>query len=104
MVGTLSFGQILSDDFNYTDGALLTANGWTANSSAGTNAIDVGTSNGLTYAGYSGTTGFTGVAVGNAARLDNTGEDVNKTFAADVTTGTLYYSFLLNVTDATVFT
>ena len=102
LFGTLSFGQILSDDFNYTDGALLTANGWTANSSAGTNAIDVGTSNGLTYAGYSGTTGFTGVAVGNAARLDNTGEDVNKTFAADVTTGTLYYSFLLNVTDATI--
>lgn len=100
-VSTLSFGQILSEDFNYADGALLTANGWTATSGAGTNAIDVGTSNGLTYAGYSGTTGFTGVVVGNAARLDNTGEDLTKTFAADVTTGTLYYSFLLNVTDAT---
>lgn len=100
-VSTLSFGQILSEDFNYADGALLTANGWTATSAAGNQAIDVGTSNGLTYAGYSGTTGFTGVVVGNAARLDNTGEDLTKTFAADVTTGTLYYSFLLNVTDAT---
>ena len=101
-LSTISFGQILSDDFNYADGASLSANGWTATSAGGTNAIDVGTSNGLTYAGYSGTTGFTGVVVGNAARLDNTGEDLKKTFAADVTTGTIYYSFLLKVTDATI--
>jgi len=100
MVCSLSFGQILSDDFNYTDGALLTANGWTV-SSAGTNSMDVGASNGLTYTDYSGTTGFTGVVVGNAVKVDNTGEDLTKSFAADVTSGTLYYSFLLNVTDAT---
>lgn len=100
-LSTISFAQILSEDFNYADGTLLSANGWTATSAGGTNSIDVGTSNGLTYVGYSGTTGFTGVVVGNAARLDNTGEDLTKTFAADVTTGTLYYSFLLNVTDAT---
>lgn len=96
LITTLSFGQILSDDFNYTDGALLSANGWTAFSGAGTQAVDVGTSNGLTYAGYSGTGGFTGVVTGNAARLDNTGEDVNRTFTA-VTSGSLYYSFLINV-------
>ena len=30
VVSTLSFGQILSEDFNYADGALLTENGWTA--------------------------------------------------------------------------
>jgi hypothetical protein len=100
MVCSLSFGQILSDDFNYTDNALLTANGWTV-SSAGTNSMDVGASNGLTYTDYSGTTGFTGVVVGNAVKVDNTGEDLTKSFAADVTSGTLYYSFLLNVTDAT---
>jgi len=99
-VSTLSFGQILSEDFNYADGALLTANGWTAFSGAGTNALDVGTSNGLTYTGYSGTTGITGAVVGNAARLDNTGEDAQKTFTA-VTSGSLYYSFLINVTDGT---
>lgn len=97
MVGTLSFGQILSDDFNYTDGALLTANGWTVLNAGGTQAIDVGTSNGLTYAGYSGTTGFTGVAVGNAAKLDNTGEDLYKNFSAAVTSGSLYYTFLVNI-------
>lgn len=98
VVTSVSFGQIFSDDLNYPDGALLTANGWTAHSGAGNNAIDVGTSNGLTYTDYSGLTGFTAAAVGNAALLDNTGEDVNKTFAAPVTTGTLYYTFLVNVT------
>ena len=97
---SLSFGQILSEDFNYADNALLTANGWTV-SSAGTNSMDVGASNGLTYTGYSGTTGFTGAVVGNAVKVDNTGEDLTKSFAADVTSGTLYYSFLLNVSDAT---
>jgi len=96
-VSTLSFGQILSDDFNYTDGALLSGNGWTVHSGT-TNAIDVGTSNGLTYADYSGITGFTGAVVGNAARLDQNGEDVNRAFAAPVTSGDLYVSFLVNVT------
>lgn len=98
VVTSVSFGQIFSDDLNYPDAALLTANGWTAHSGAGNNAIDVGASNGLTYTDYSGLTGFTAAAVGNAALLDNTGEDVNKTFAAPVTTGTLYYTFLVNVT------
>ncbi|WP_445717075.1 T9SS type A sorting domain-containing protein [Flavobacterium sp.] len=100
-VSTLSFGQIFSDDFNYPDADLLTANGWVAHSAGGTQAIDVGASNGLTYADYSGITGFTGAIEGNAAMLDNTGEDVNKSFAADVTTGSLYFTFLLNVSSAT---
>lgn len=98
-VSTLSFGQILSDDFNYTDGALLTDNGWTSFSGGTTEAIDVGTSNGLTYTGYSGLAGFTSAIEGNAARLDQTGQDVQKTFTP-ITTGTIYYSFLINV-DAT---
>jgi hypothetical protein len=101
VIASTSFGQqILSEDFNYPDSALLTGNGWTAHSGAGTNAVDVGVSNGLTYTGYSGLTGFTAAAVGNAARLDNTGEDVNKAFAAPVTSGSLYYSFMINVTTA----
>ncbi|WP_445718731.1 T9SS type A sorting domain-containing protein [Flavobacterium sp.] len=100
-VSTLSFGQIFSDDFNYPDADLLTANGWTAHSGSGTQAIDVGASNGLIYADYSGITGFTGAVEGNAAMLDNNGEDVNKSFTADVTTGSLYYTFLLNVSSAT---
>lgn len=90
-VSTLSFGQVLTEDFNYPDNAVLTANGWSAHSGAGTNAVDVGASNGLTYAGYN-------TAANNAARLDNTGEDINKPFAAAVTSGSLYFSFLVNVT------
>jgi hypothetical protein len=97
---TLSFGQLLSDNFNYTDNALLTANGWTAHSGSGTQAIDVGTSNGLTYTGYSGLTGFTAAEIGNAVRLDNNGEDVNRAFTAPITSGDLYVSFLVNVTTA----
>jgi hypothetical protein len=96
----ISFGQVFSDDFNYADGALLTANGWTAHSSATTAPIDVGTSNGLNYTGYSETTGFTASAIGNAARLDNTGQDVNKAFSTPITSGDLYVSFLVNVTTA----
>jgi hypothetical protein len=95
---TVSFGQVFSDNLNYADNSLLTANGWTAHSGAGTNSIDVGTSNGLTYNGYSGLTGVSASAVGNAAKLDNTGEDVNKLFGTPVTSGTLYFSFLVNVT------
>ncbi|UMY66677.1 MULTISPECIES: T9SS type A sorting domain-containing protein [unclassified Flavobacterium] len=95
------FAQVFTDDLNYADGALLTDNGWTAHNAAGTNAVTVGASNGLSYAGYSGVSGFTGSAEGNAALVDNTGEDVNKVFAAPVTSGTLYYSFLVNVTAAT---
>jgi hypothetical protein len=96
---TLTFAQVFNDNLNYTDGALLTANGWTAHSGT-TNFIDVGASNGLTYDGYSGTGGISGSEIGNAALLDNTGEDVNKPFAAPVTSGSLYYSFLVNVSSA----
>lgn len=94
---SLTFAQVFNDNLNYADGALLTANGWTAHSGT-TNFIDVGASNGLTYAGYSGVSGVSGSEPGNAALLDNTGEDVNKQFATPVTSGSLYYSFLINVT------
>lgn len=104
LVSTLSFAQTthLNDAFNYADNTLLTANGWTAHSGAGTQAIDVGASNGLTYAGYNdGVSSITGATAGNAAKVDNNGEDVNKVFTNPVTTGnTVYLSFLLNVANA----
>jgi hypothetical protein len=100
---TLSFGQVLSDDFNYTDNTLLTDNGWTGFSGGTTEAVDVGASNGLTYAGYSGVTGITGAVEGNAARLDQTGQDVQRTFTS-ITSGTIYYSFLINVDAANAAT
>jgi len=91
---------VTSDNFNYTDNSLLTANGWVAHSGAGTAPIAVGTSNGLSYAGYSGVSGVTGVIEGNAAKLVATGEDDSKTFTA-ITSGTLYFSFLTKVTTGT---
>ena len=94
---TVSFGQVFTDNLNYPDNALLTSNGWTAHNGAGTNSPNVGVSNGLTYTGYSGLGGVSASAVGNAAQLDNTGEDVNKLFTTPVTSGTLYYSFFYGV-------
>lgn len=82
------FGQLLTEDFSYTAGQLITANGWTAHST-GANPITV-TTPGLTYAGHPGS------GVGNAVTMANTGEDDNRTFTA-VTSGSVYMSFLVNL-------
>ena len=99
VVSSVTFGQVFTDNFNYADNSLLTDNGWALTGTSVIEPIDVGTSNGLLYTGYNTT-------VGNAARLDNNGQDLNKVFTAPVTTGTLYYSFLVNVAsgDAGYFT
>jgi hypothetical protein len=95
-----ALGQIITlDNFNYSDNSLLSANGWVVHSGT-TNPIAVGASNGLTYTGYSGLAGVTGVVEGNAAKLVNTGEDVSLLFTT-VSSGTIYYSFLVNVTTGT---
>lgn len=83
--GSLS-SQLLVENFDYTIGSLLTANGWSAHSGAGTQAIDV--VSGLEFAGYAGS------GIGGAANLDNNGEDVHKTFAQQ-TSGTIYAAFLV---------
>jgi hypothetical protein len=85
--GSLS-AQLLVENFDYTIGSLLTANGWSAHSGAGTQAIDV--VSGLEFAGYAGS------GIGGAANLDNNGEDVYKTFTSQ-TSGVIYTSFMLNV-------
>lgn len=88
------------DDFNYTDNDLLMNHGWVAHSGAGTASVAVGESNGLTYAGYSGLSGVTGAIEGNAAKLIASGEDVSSVFAT-VSDGSIYFSHLVNVTNAT---
>ncbi len=80
--------QLLVEDFEYAAGSLLTANGWTAHSGAGTQAVDVTT--GLSFAGYKGSD------VGGAANLDNNGEDVNKVFTAQ-TSGTVYVAAIVKI-------
>lgn len=99
-MGTSAWGQLLTEDFSYTAGTLLTANGWSAHSGAGTNSETV-TSPGLTYGGHAGS------GVGNASSLAATGEDVNKTvatFPSGVTATNWYYSALVNLTSAQIAT
>lgn len=111
-VSTLSFGQVnyLNESFNYPDNTVLTVltspdptTGWIEHGGAGAQAIDVGASNGLLYAGYNdGVSSVTGFTAGNAAKVDNNGQDINKAFASAPASGSIiYFSFLLNVTNAT---
>lgn len=77
---------LFTENFDYPVGSLLTANGWTAHSGAGTNAQTVVVP-GLTYTGYE----LSGI--GNSSRFFTTGEDVNKNYDS-VTSGSVY-SFLM---------
>ena len=85
---------VFTEDFSYSAGALLTANGWASHSGAGISPI-AAVSPGLTYSGYVGS------GVGNASGIIATGEDVSRTFAVQ-TSGSVYTAFLVNLTDATV--
>jgi hypothetical protein len=85
------FGQaLLVENFDYASGSLLTANGWSAHSGAGTQPIDVIVP-GLSFTGYPSSN------IGGAAQVDNTGEDDNKVFSL-VNSGSVYCAFLINVT------
>jgi len=94
LIANVTSAQLLTEDFNYPAGQLITANGWTAHSAGGTNPITV-TAPGLTYTGHPGS------GVGNAVTMTTSGEDDNKAFTA-ITSGSAYFSFLVNVTSATV--
>ncbi|NMH28713.1 beta strand repeat-containing protein, partial [Flavobacterium silvaticum] len=91
--GMSSNGQVLlTDDFNYATGQLLTANGWTVLSGGTTQAIDATT--GLSFSGYGG------AVAGGAANLDNDGQDVNKAFTSQ-TSGVVYVSSVIQITAST---
>ncbi|QBN17616.1 T9SS type A sorting domain-containing protein [Flavobacterium nackdongense] len=82
------FGQTnyLVENFDYPAAALLSANGWYIHSAtANSTAVNNG---GLTWTGYIGS------GVGNAALVNNTGVDVNKPLAGNITDGAAYASFL----------
>ncbi|MCK4311320.1 MAG: T9SS type A sorting domain-containing protein [Candidatus Cloacimonetes bacterium] len=78
---------LLEENFNFTGN--LTDNGWTAHSGSGTNPID--TTTGLTYSGYASS------GIGNAALVDNNGEDDSRTYHEGITSGVVFTSFLVNV-------
>lgn len=83
---------LLVEDFDYTAGDDLATKGWVAHS--GTSKPILVTNPGLTF------TGYVGSGIGNAAGVNNTGYDLNKSFGAQ-TTGTIYTSFLVNATAGT---
>jgi len=80
---------LLVEDFDYPAGDALTLHGWAIHS-ATTNPLVV-TSPGLTFAGYVGSN------IGNAAGVNNTGIDENKSFGAQ-TKDSIYASFMVNAT------
>ena len=89
LVSSSVFAQTLLLEENFNFAGNLTANGWTAHSGAGTQPI--ATTAGLTFANYY----FSNI--GNAAGVDNNGEDDNRTFVAQ-SSGIVYAAFLVNVT------
>ncbi len=92
--GPASAELLLEENFDYAAGTLLTATGnWTAHSGGGTQPIDV-QAPGLSYAGYPSS------GIGNAAWVDNNGEDDNRTFTMQ-STGAVYYGFMLSSSSPT---
>ncbi len=86
-------GQALLDEqFNYTNGTALTANGWTAHST-GVNPITVTNPATISYTGYPGS------GTGGEVTMAASGEDINRTFTQQ-TSGTVYFSFIANFTAA----
>ena len=77
------------ENFDFPAGDNLSIHGWTAHSGIGTQSITVN-NGGLTFPGYP----LSGI--GNAALVDNNGEDVHRLFE-NVTTGAVYYAFMADV-------
>jgi hypothetical protein len=97
-IPNLTYSQLLlTDNFDYPNGATLTDYGWTIKSGGALNPILVGTNNGLSYTGYANS------GIGNAAIMQETGQDVYRDFTPQITGGNpnvvnLYVSFLVNMT------
>lgn len=88
---TAGYSQVLfEENFDYPANDLITAHGWTAHSGGGTQPITV-SQGGLIYSGYVAS------GIGNAALMDNNGEDDHHTFAVQ-TSGVVYTAFMVNVT------
>lgn len=83
----------MEENFAYTEGTLLMDNGWIRQSGTGTNPPSVAGVN-LSYPDYIPNLGLSAQTFGN-------GDDVHKNFAAQ-TSGSVYTSFLLNVSSATL--
>jgi hypothetical protein len=81
---------LLTEDFNYAAGTLLTANGWAAHTEANSNPQTVASS-GLTYSGYAQS------GIGKAAQLSTSGEDDDKAIPSLPWTGSVYLAAMVNL-------
>lgn len=86
-------GSLLTENFDYPVGDSLGAHGWVSYSGGSTNYLAV-TSPGLVYSGYILSN------IGNATKVLGNGQDAYKDFSTPDSTGSLYISFMVNVTSA----
>jgi hypothetical protein len=90
--------QLLTEDFNFT-GPVVNVNNWIGTAATpvppAAALIPILTTSGLT------TTGFDGSAIGSAASLGASGEDLTKALPATVSSGKLYMTFMVNVSATT---
>jgi len=90
LFSTNIFAQLLlEENFDYTAGDILTDHGWIAHSGGGTNPMTV-VSPGLVFPGQPGS------GIGNAAWMDENGEDVHALFTS-VTSGEVFTSIMVVV-------
>ena len=92
---SMSFGQILTENFEYPAGDSLVNHGWVNHSGTGTPLLV--TTGSLSY------TGYTASGIGNSTTIfggSGSREDANRTFGPVDTTGSYYCSILVNVDTA----
>ncbi len=84
---------LLNENFDLTVGALIGQNSWAIVGTTTTSPIMVSAATPITYAGYPSS------GIGGEVAIVTTGQDVTRAFTAQLT-GTIYYSFLVNITTA----
>ena len=90
----VGWGQALLDEnFSYTVGTDLTANGWNITATTASPTLAVSASS-ISFTSYLSS------GIGNEVTLATSGQDVNRTFTSQ-TSGIVYASCLINVTSAT---
>ena len=93
ITGTINAQVLLNEQFNYPVGDSVTPHGWIVHSGGTANQIYC-TSGSLIYGGYA-------TSAGNKAFVNNSGQDISKTFTAQAAGTNLYVGFLMNVATAT---
>lgn len=95
MTGTFTAagGALLTENFDYPAGDSLGMHGWVSFSGGSTNYLRV-SAPGMTYSGYILSN------IGNASSVTTSGQDAYKNFSSPDSIGSLYISFMVNVSTA----